>query len=122
MERDGLTSQQWPNLAFPPIAMPPAPSGIVIAFLIVILFQLLILKQGRHMSAELDRLTASVTKIKDQDDSIIALVNGLAQQIRDNANNPAALNALADSLDAEAQKVADAVSQNTTPPPPTPAP
>lgn len=102
--------------------MPPAPSGIVIAFLIVILFQLLILKQGRHMSAELDRLTASVTKIKDQDDSIIALVNGLAQQIRDNANNPAALNALADSLDAEAQKVADAVSANTTPPPPTPAP
>jgi uncharacterized coiled-coil protein SlyX len=71
------------------------------------------------MSAELDRLTASVTKIKDQDDSIIALVQGLAQQIRDNIGNAAALTALADSLDSESQKVADAVSANTTPPAPT---
>ena len=78
----------------------------------------ILIEKVDHMSAELDRLTASVTKIKDQDDSIIALVNGLAQQIRDNAGNPAALNALADSLDAEATKVADAVTANTTTPPP----
>jgi uncharacterized coiled-coil protein SlyX len=76
----------------------------------------ILIRKVEYMSAELDRLTASVAKIKTQDDSIIALVNGLAQQIRDNAGNPAALNALADSLDAEAQKVADSVTANTTPP------
>lgn len=85
-------------------------------FTLEFLLRILIEKVTR-MSTELDRLTQSVARITEQDDSIITLVQGLAQQIRDNANNPAALNALADSLDADSQKVADAVTANTIPPP-----
>lgn len=65
------------------------------------------------MSAEIDRLTASVTSLTTVDDSLVALVGNLAQTIRDNATDPAALNALADKLDAESTKVADAVTANT---------
>lgn len=65
------------------------------------------------MSAEIDRLTASVTALTTVDDSLVTLVANLAQTIRDNATDPAALNSLADKLDAEKQKVADAVTANT---------
>ncbi len=65
------------------------------------------------LSAEIDRLTASVTNLTTVDDSLVALVTNLAQTIRDNATDPAALNALADKLDAESTKVADAVTANT---------
>lgn len=65
------------------------------------------------MSAEIDRLTASVANLTTVDDSLVALVGQLAQAIRNNASDPAALNALADSLDTEAQKVSDAVTANT---------
>jgi uncharacterized protein (UPF0264 family) len=78
-----------------------------------------ILAQGVAMSAELDALTASVAKIKSADDSIIALVKGLADQLRANANDPAAINALAAELDAESAAVADAVAANTPAAPPT---
>jgi uncharacterized coiled-coil protein SlyX len=76
-------------------------------------------KELKKMSAELDRLTASVAAEKTADESLIALVQGLAQQIRDNATDPAALAALADSLDADQAEIAAAVSANTAPPPPT---
>lgn len=76
-----------------------------------------VLHQLEHMetklSAEIDRLTASVTALTTVDDSLVALVGNLAQAIRDNATDPAALNALADKLDAESIKVADAVTANT---------
>lgn len=72
------------------------------------------------MSAELDRLTADVTDIKGKADSLIALVNGLAQLIRDSANDPAALNALADSLEAESSSIQAAIDANPLPTPPTP--
>lgn len=71
------------------------------------------------MATDLTRITASVAAVKDRDDSIIALVNSLAQQLRDNATDPAAINALADSLDADNQSVVDAVNANT---PAAPAP
>lgn len=67
------------------------------------------------MSAELDRLTAAVAAEKTADDSLIALVKGLAQQIRDNATDPAALTALADSLDSDQAEIAAAVAENTPP-------
>lgn len=72
------------------------------------------------MATNLDRLTTSVTNVNTKADSIIALVNGLAQQIRDNAADPAALGALADQLDADSQKLADAVAANTPPTDPAP--
>lgn len=67
------------------------------------------------MTPELTRLTASVTALETQAESLIALVQGLAQLIRNNANDPAALIALADSADAEAAAIAKAVTDNTPP-------
>lgn len=69
------------------------------------------------MSAELDRLTASVANVKTVAESAITLINGLAQQIRDNAGDPAALAKLADDLDADDAELAAAVSANTPAPP-----
>lgn len=79
-------------------------------------------KELINMSAELDRLKASTAAIKTVADSAVALINGLAQQIRDNSTDPAALNALADELDADQAELAGAVSANTAPPAPEPEP
>lgn len=72
-----------------------------------------LLERTDKLSAEIDRLTASVTALTTVDDSLVALVGNLAQLIRDNAADPAALNSLADKLDAESAKVAAAVTDNT---------
>ncbi len=79
-----------------------------------------IFAQGVKMSAELDALTASVAKIKSADDSIIALVKGIAAQLTAQAEDPAAIRALAAELNAEADAVAAAVTENTPAAPPTP--
>lgn len=70
------------------------------------------------MSAELDRLTTEVTEMSGVVDSAVALIGGLADQIRQLQTDPAALAALADSLDAKANELAAAVAANTTPPGP----
>lgn len=69
--------------------------------------------QGVHMSAELDRLTTEVSENSTVIASAIALLNSLAQIIRDNAQDPAKLGALADELDAKQRELADAVTANT---------
>lgn len=79
-------------------------------------------KEQTNMSTELDRLKASTAAIKTVADSAVTLINGLAQQIRDNATDPAALNALADELDADQAELAAAVSANTPAPPAESAP
>lgn len=76
--------------------------------------------QGTNMSAELDRLTTEVAETKAGVASAITLIQGLAQQIRDNANDPAALKALADDLDASQTDLANAVTAAGTNPAPTP--
>ncbi len=75
-----------------------------------------IIRELRIMSAELDRLTAEVAESRTAVDSVLALVAGLAQQIRDNATDPAALTALADSLDQQQADIAAAVTANTPTP------
>lgn len=65
------------------------------------------------MSAELDRLTTEVTETKTAVDSAITLIVGLAERIRELQNDPAALTALADELDAKQAELAAAVSANT---------
>lgn len=70
------------------------------------------------MTPELQRLTTEVEETRTAQAGLITLVNGLAQQIRDNVNDPAALTALADSLDAGQTEIAAAVTANTTPPTP----
>ena len=76
----------------------------------------LLLTEAGKMSAELERLTTEVTEIGAVVDSAVALINGLAQQIRDLATDPAALNALADELDTKANALAAAVAANTPTP------
>ena len=68
------------------------------------------------MSAELDRLTTEVSETKTVVDSAIALLGQLAQLIRDAASDPAAINALADELDAKSNELAEAVAANTPTP------
>lgn len=65
------------------------------------------------MSEATDRLAASVEHITSVADSAVALIGTLAQEIRDSIGNDDALNALADSLDAESSELAEAVTANT---------
>ena len=65
------------------------------------------------MSKELDRLKASVEAENTVIASAEALLAGLAQQIRDLASDPAALNALADEVDAKTAELSAAVTANT---------
>jgi len=78
----------------------------------------------RFAMATLDALTASVARQETAEASAIALLNGLAAQIRSMAGDPAAIQALADQIDADTAKLAEAVVTDTPPaptPPPTPA-
>ena len=68
------------------------------------------------MAGELARLQTEVTEISGVVDSAVALINGLAQQIRDLAGEPAALAKLADDLDVKAGVLAAAVAANTPTP------
>lgn len=72
--------------------------------------------QGAIMAGELARLQTEVAEMATVVDSAVGLINGLAQQIRDLATDPAALNALADSLDSKAGELAAAVVANTPTP------
>jgi hypothetical protein len=74
-----------------------------------------ILSLEDRMTKELDNLTAEVTDIETQADSIIALCNGLSTQLADIKEDPVAIQALADSLKIKAQAIADAVAANTPP-------
>lgn len=65
------------------------------------------------MSAALDRITEEVEQTKTAVDSVLQLVSGMAEQIRELKDDPAALEALANELDAKQQEIADAVSANT---------
>lgn len=72
--------------------------------------------QGVIMAGELARLQTEVEEIGGVVDSAITLIGGLAQQIRDLSGEPAALNALADDLDAKAALLAAAVVANSPTP------
>lgn len=72
-----------------------------------------ILERINHMSAVTDRLTASVAALTTAEQSAVALLNQLSQLIRDNAEDPTALNKLADDIDADTAALAAAVTANT---------
>lgn len=71
------------------------------------------LRQEADMSAQIDNLKAKVAKNTDQIQSTIVFIQGLAQQIRDNREDPAALDAMAEELDTRDRELADAVAANT---------
>jgi ABC-type transporter Mla subunit MlaD len=78
-------------------------------------------QKGEAMSAEIDRLAASVKANADAEQSAATLLAELSGLIRQSVNDPAKLTALADDLDAQRQALAAAVTANT-PAAPTPAP
>jgi S-adenosylhomocysteine hydrolase len=66
-----------------------------------------------QMSAELDALTTKVEETTTVVGSAIALLGGLATQVAALKNDPAKLQALADTLQATKQSLADAIVANT---------
>lgn len=65
------------------------------------------------ISDAIDALTAKVTALETVEESAISLMHGLADQIRGAAGNVEAINALADKLDGDANKLAQAIQDNT---------
>ena len=77
------------------------------------------------MTDAMDRITAAVTNSNAGVDSAIALITGVAAQLKNAGGNAIAISALADSLDAESVKLAHLVVADAPPPPdvaPAPAP
>lgn len=72
--------------------------------------------------ADLSALQTAVENATTIEESAITLIQGLADQLAAAATDPAAVQALADQLNAEAQKLADKVAANTTPTPAPPTP
>jgi len=73
----------------------------------------LILIGGIKMAVDLSALAVEVTEIGGTVDSAIALIQELADQIEDNINDPAALQALVDELNAKQEALAAAVAANS---------
>lgn len=75
-----------------------------------------ILQRINDMASTLDSLTAAVARNTDVTGSAVTLLQGLKTKLDEliaAGSNPAALQALADSLGADTQKLADAVVVNT---------
>lgn len=70
-------------------------------------------KLGEDMTAAMQRLTDSLAKEKDAIEAMRILLGTLAQEIRDNADDPVALNAMADQIDAESGTITDAIVQDS---------
>lgn len=70
------------------------------------------------MSAELVALQAEVAETAGVVDSAVVLINGLAAQIVELKDDPAALVALAAELSTKTDQLAAAVAANTPPAPP----
>lgn len=77
-----------------------------------------LITKGNAMSAQLDTLTNEVAETKTVVQSAVTLIEGLAQQIRDLKDDPAALEALAAELDSTTNALAAAVTANTPAEPP----
>ena len=71
------------------------------------------LQLGEEVMADLSALQQEVAENTDAVASASALLSSLSQQLRDSAGDPAAVQALADQLDANNQALAQAVVDNT---------
>lgn len=86
-----------------------------------------LIKRIERIMTKLDDLNAAVARNTAVDDSVITLLEGIVQQLKDaNASSdPAAIDKLIAQLDANTQKMTDAVTRNTphedTPSEPVPA-
>lgn len=78
-----------------------------------IVLLILVLKGQESMEQALNRIATEVEELRDVNESAIALIAGLAEEIRNANGNEERLNALADSLDSESNRLAAAVAANT---------
>lgn len=78
-----------------------------------------LLAKEQAMTQEFDDLAAEVTQIDTVTESVLTLITGLVAKVNalGDAPTPEQLKALRDSLEADRQKLADAVTANTTPAP-----
>ncbi len=72
-----------------------------------------VLGQGAEMSAAVDRMRTEVSELKTVVGSAKSLLESISQQLRDLKDDPAAIEALADELDATSNDLAAAVEANT---------
>ena len=73
------------------------------------------------MALDFSRVETEVSQIGTVVDSAVALLQAVAQDIRDNVANQAKLGQLADNLDAKATALGQAIEANQTPAPTPPA-
>ena len=80
----------------------------------------LILEGLENIMANLDELKAAVHRNTSVDDSVLAMLQGIVQQLKDAQaqNDPKAIDDLIAELDANTAKMTDAVSANTPAQPP----
>ena len=72
-----------------------------------------LLEKENGMSVQLDTLTQEVLETSEVIDSAITLIQGLAAQLTAIKDDPAAIQALADELNAKSEALAAAVQANT---------
>jgi len=74
-----------------------------------------IVTKENQIMASIQDVTAAIANESTVDDSIIALLNGIVQQLKDAqaSNDPAALDAVVAGIQANTQKIQDAVTANT---------
>lgn len=84
--------------------------------------QFVILNRLKEIKMTLDEILVKVQAESTVDDSIIALLTGISQQLKDALalNDPAKLQAVADGIDANIAKIQAAVVANTPAAPPVP--
>ncbi len=75
----------------------------------------LIHERQEIIMATMEELQASVKRNTDVDDSVVLLLEGISQQLKDAqaSGNPQAIADIITKLDANTQKMADAVTANT---------
>ena len=70
------------------------------------------------MTVEMDRLQREVQETKAAVDEALQRIQDLADYMRNNAADPAALTAMADALDADQADIVQKLLDNPVPPPP----
>lgn len=83
-----------------------------------------LIKRIERIMTKLDDLNAAVERNTAVDDSVLTLLEGIVQQLKDAqaSNDPQAIDNLIAKLDANTQKMTDAVTKNTPHEEPAPTP
>jgi hypothetical protein len=80
-----------------------------------------IIEGQQNMARDFTKLEAELSENSSAIDSAVALITAVAQEIRDAAGDQARINDIADKLDAQSQRLAEAVVANQAPAPAAPA-